>query len=56
MSTDRGILWAQFHSTMFLIEVAHDWERLARDESLEDELRVKAALRARAIREELRPA
>jgi hypothetical protein len=42
-------------ATMYLLEQAHDWERLARDESLEDEVRVRAALNARAIREELRP-
>jgi hypothetical protein len=43
-------------ATMFLLEHAHDYEAMARDESLEDEVRVRAALNARAIREELRPA
>jgi hypothetical protein len=32
-----------------------DYEVMARDESYEDEVRVRAALNARAIREELRP-
>jgi hypothetical protein len=42
-------------ATMHLMEQAHDWERLARDESLEDEVRVRAALNARAIRAEMKP-
>jgi hypothetical protein len=44
----------RMRATMHLMEQAHDWERLARDESLEDEVRVRAALNARAIREELK--
>jgi hypothetical protein len=46
----------RMRATMHLMEQAHDWERLARDESLEDEVRVRAALNARAIREELKVA
>jgi hypothetical protein len=53
--TDDDFVWAQWAGTAFLMECRHDWERLARDESLEDEVRVRAALSARAIREELRP-
>lgn len=42
-------------ASMHLLEAAHDWSRVARDESLMDGVRVFAAERARAIREELRP-
>jgi hypothetical protein len=45
----------RMRATMHLMECAHDWERIARDESLMDGVRVFAAERARAIREELRP-
>lgn len=49
---DEEFVWAQWAGTAQLIEAEHDWQRLARDESLEDELRVLAAALARAIREE----
>jgi hypothetical protein len=42
-------------ATMYLLERAHDLEATARDESLGDEVRVLAALDARAIRAELKP-
>jgi hypothetical protein len=45
----------RMRATMHLMEQAHDFEVMARDESLEDEVRVRAALNARAIREELKP-
>jgi hypothetical protein len=48
--------WAQWAGTGFLMENAHDYEVMARDESLEDEVRARAAVNARAIRAELRPA
>jgi hypothetical protein len=48
-----GDLFNQFAATLHLTEAAHDWARLARDESLPDEVRVQAALRARAIRQEM---
>jgi hypothetical protein len=52
--TDDEFVWAQWAGTGFLMENAHDYEVMARDESLEDEVRVRAALNARAIREELK--
>lgn len=42
-------------ASMHLLEAAHDWQVIARDESLMDEVRVFAAERARCIREELGP-
>jgi hypothetical protein len=49
-----GELENAMRGTLHLMEQAHDWEGLARDESKEDEVRVRAALNARAIREELK--
>ncbi len=45
----------RMRATMHLMEQAHDWEVMARDCSIKDEVRVRAALCARAIREEIRP-
>jgi hypothetical protein len=45
----------RMRATRHLMKRAHDLEATARDESLGDEVRVRAALSARAIREELRP-
>jgi hypothetical protein len=45
----------KWRATGFLREHARTYEVMARDESYEDEVRVRAALNARAIREELRP-
>jgi hypothetical protein len=39
-------------ATAHLAEVAHDWSRIARDESAPDEVRAQAALYARAVRAE----
>jgi hypothetical protein len=52
---DPEYVWAQWAGTALLMEQAHDWSRLARDESLMDGVRVFAAERARAIREEIAP-
>jgi hypothetical protein len=54
--TDDEFLWACWAGTNFLIDQRLKWERIARDESLMDGVRVFAAQRARAIREEMRPA
>jgi hypothetical protein len=53
--TDDEYVWAQWAGTAFLMENAHDYEVMARDESMEDEVRVRAAMNARCIRQELRP-
>jgi hypothetical protein len=42
-------------ATMYLMECAHDWERLAMDQSQGRDVRVTAALYATAIRQEIRP-
>ena len=42
-------------ATLMLVQCARDWERLANDESLDPDVRTKAALNAWAIRGELRP-
>jgi hypothetical protein len=45
----------RMRATMHLMEQAHDWERIARDESLLEGVREFARQRGEAIREELRP-
>jgi hypothetical protein len=45
----------RMRATRHLMKRAQDLEAKARDESLEDEVRARAALNARAIRAEMRP-
>lgn len=49
------LLYNQMKGTMFLIELARDWERVALDQSVSKPSRLWAAECARAIRQELRP-
>jgi len=49
------LLYNCIKGTQYLMEARHDWEVMARDESLPEHVRLNAGLFARALREELAP-